>query len=300
MSKSTSMQTGDLADGVPALREALGFAPAETSEAAGWTNASLCVWRGSAEICEYVPFREVVLAFQTGGPPLRVRVDGRWVDAYSRPGLLTIVPPATPVTWQVNGKVHSATLHLPQERFENLLDDGDGATLLRDLRFDFARHEPLLAASIFALIDEVQHPTERGSLYAETVVDAICMHLLRFAGQDRTALQRPESLSRRALDATLARIEASIGTGVSLDELARTAGSSRAHFTRAFRRAMGTSPRRYLTKRRIECARDLLRDTDDEIVEIALACGFSSQAHFTDAFRQATGVTPFVFRRSGR
>jgi AraC family transcriptional regulator len=92
------------------------------------------------------------------------------------------------------------------------------------------------------------------------------------------------------------RIEESLGNGVSLDELAREAGSSRFRFARAFREATGLPPHRYLTLRRIERAKELLLGTDQSLIEIALATGFGSQSHFTASFREAVGVTPKRYR----
>jgi AraC family transcriptional regulator len=84
--------------------------------------------------------------------------------------------------------------------------------------------------------------------------------------------------------------------GISLDDLAAEAGYSRFHFAHAFSEAMGLPPHRYLTLRRIERAKDLLRDTDLPLAEIALMVGFSSQSHFTHRFRTVVGETPRGFR----
>jgi AraC family transcriptional regulator len=107
-------------------------------------------------------------------------------------------------------------------------------------------------------------------------------------------------LSRRVLRAACDRIEAGIEDGVSLDELALEANLSRSHFARAFRQTTGLSPHRYLTARRLARARELLRDENLPLADVALGCGFSSQAHFTETFRRAAGVTPAAFRRSFR
>ena len=85
---------------------------------------------------------------------------------------------------------------------------------------------------------------------------------------------------------------------MSLSDLAAEAGTSRFHFARAFRNAMGVPPHRYLTLRRIERAKQLLHGTDLSLVDIALAVGFGSQSHFTLRFREAIGTTPRRFRES--
>jgi AraC-like DNA-binding protein len=85
---------------------------------------------------------------------------------------------------------------------------------------------------------------------------------------------------------------------LGLVELAAIVELSPHYFGEAFRISTGRSPHRYVMERRVECARDLLRDADRPIRDIAYAAGFSSQSHFTANFRRVTGVTPGRFRRS--
>ena len=79
--------------------------------------------------------------------------------------------------------------------------------------------------------------------------------------------------------------------------MASVACLSRFHFARAFRQAVGQSPRRYVTARRLERAKVLLVEDETPLVEIALALQFSSQANFTRAFTQSTGIAPGQYRR---
>ena len=58
---------------------------------------------------------------------------------------------------------------------------------------------------------------------------------------------------------------------LDVDDLAQAAGLSRSHFTRAFRRAFGESPREYLLTRRLERAAALLRSTDRSVSEMCFA-----------------------------
>src|SRR5262249_20081476 len=88
-----------------------------------------------------------------------------------------------------------------------------------------------------------------------------------------------------------------------LDSMASTACLSRFHFARAFRQAVGQSPHRYVSARRLERAKAMLAEADRPLIDIALTLSFSSQANFTRAFKQATGLAPGQFRReigSGR
>ncbi|MBP0110651.1 helix-turn-helix domain-containing protein, partial [Bradyrhizobium vignae] len=97
----------------------------------------------------------------------------------------------------------------------------------------------------------------------------------------------------RVLDYVEANLESELG----LDQMASIACLSRYHFARAFKKAVGQSPHRYVSARRLDRAKALLMAGDRPLVEIALALGFSSQANFTRAFTQATGQAPGRYRQ---
>jgi len=85
---------------------------------------------------------------------------------------------------------------------------------------------------------------------------------------------------------------------LGVDDLAQAAGLSRAHFSREFRRAFGTSPHAYLLTRRLERAAALLRTTDNSVAEICLAVGLQGLGSFTTSFKRAFGKTPTAYRAS--
>jgi AraC-like DNA-binding protein len=85
---------------------------------------------------------------------------------------------------------------------------------------------------------------------------------------------------------------------LTVDDLARAAGQSRAHFSREFRRAFGESPHQYLLTRRLERAAALLRTTDRSVTEICYAVGLTSVGSFTTSFRRLHGVTPSAYRNA--
>jgi AraC-like DNA-binding protein len=81
-----------------------------------------------------------------------------------------------------------------------------------------------------------------------------------------------------------------------VEDLARAAGLSRAHFSRAFRRAYGESPHAYLLTRRLERAAALLRATDRSVADICFSVGLQSVGSFTTSFTRAYGVSPTTYR----
>ncbi len=85
---------------------------------------------------------------------------------------------------------------------------------------------------------------------------------------------------------------------LDVEDLARAAGLSRAHFSREFRRTFGESPHAYLLTRRLERAAALLRNTDNSVAEICLAVGLQSIGSFTTSFTRTYGRSPMAYRAS--
>jgi AraC-like DNA-binding protein len=83
---------------------------------------------------------------------------------------------------------------------------------------------------------------------------------------------------------------------LDVDDLARAAGLSRAHFSREFRRAFGEPPHGYLLTRRLERAAALLRTTDRSVAEICFAVGLRSVGSFTTSFTRTFGLSPTAYR----
>ena len=83
---------------------------------------------------------------------------------------------------------------------------------------------------------------------------------------------------------------------ITVDELARAAGLSRAHFSREFGRAFGESPHGYLLTRRLERAAALLRTTDRSVADICFSVGLQSVGSFTTSFTRTYGMSPTAYR----
>lgn len=83
---------------------------------------------------------------------------------------------------------------------------------------------------------------------------------------------------------------------VDVGDMADAAGLSRAHFSREFKQAFGTSPHAYLLTRRLERAATLLRSTDHTVVEICLEVGLQSVGSFTTSFKRTYGKSPAQYR----
>jgi AraC-like DNA-binding protein len=106
------------------------------------------------------------------------------------------------------------------------------------------------------------------------------------------AFVAPDRHLLRAKDLADARYFEPLG----VDDMARAAGLSRAHFSREFRRAFGETPHAYLLSRRMERAAALLRVTDRSVADICHSVGLQSLGSFTTSFTRTYGVSPAAYR----
>ena len=127
----------------------------------------------------------------------------------------------------------------------------------------------------------------------------------------KTILVAPDGVSARESSAlregvgplvgrALAYIEANLGAGVDVEDVARACRAARRTLELAFRRDLGRSPGEELRRRRIGLASRLLAETDLPPARIAEMCGFADSPWFWTAFRRATGHTPLGWRAAGR
>ncbi len=97
---------------------------------------------------------------------------------------------------------------------------------------------------------------------------------------------------RRARD----HIDQHSALALNLDQLAAVAGLSKYHFARSFEAAYGETPIRYLTRRRIERAQDLLRHANLTITDVCCLVGFASLGSFSTRFSRLVGESPTAYR----
>ena len=256
-----------------------------------WTNA-----QPETEICVDVCGGNSVVTRQGGGVVNRTVAERGtiWLSPAGLQEDLIEISDALP------GILH---IYLPPDRFAQAtlgmkLDHSVPASL----RYQKSFRDPLLAEIAYAISSELQHQTSAGRLLADTLATSLAARLVQaHFGPSAPQVTRPagrNALDRRRLARVLDHIEANLEGDLTIDRLASIACLSQFHFARAFKAAIGQSPHRYVSRKRLERAKALLTADDRSLVDIALTLNFSCQANFTRAFRQATGQTPGQYRRN--
>ena len=99
------------------------------------------------------------------------------------------------------------------------------------------------------------------------------------------------------LKTVLKEIDQHFQEPLSLESLAITAGVSKYHLAREFKKHLGMPPNEYLIVTRLNHSKTLLKYEDLTIEEIAYSCGFHQVSHYINLFKKHEGCTPLKFRR---
>jgi AraC family transcriptional regulator len=166
--------------------------------------------------------------------------------------------------------------------------------------------DPLAYQLICSLLPALRDRQGQTEDSVERAMLVLCSHLsTRFAKPQPEQLPSPVpkvcekvALSpwqeRRAKEMMVSHMD----RGLSIAQIATECSLSRSHFSRAFKKNTGYSPRDWFLQVRLDKAKALLSESSVSISRISLDCGFADQSHFTRVFTRVTGITPFSWRRS--
>ncbi|MBD1910285.1 MULTISPECIES: AraC family transcriptional regulator [unclassified Leptolyngbya] len=158
--------------------------------------------------------------------------------------------------------------------------------------------DPLVWQIVSALKTVLETDPEDSSFYAEAMATALAAHFLRYYSTRKQVLREHEDgLPGYKLKQALDYINAHLSENVSLAEIATELGMSQYYFCRLFKQSTGITPHAYLIQQRIELSKQLLKQKESTVNDVAIACGFANPSHFARCFRRSTGVSPKQFRQ---
>jgi transcriptional regulator GlxA family with amidase domain len=158
----------------------------------------------------------------------------------------------------------------------------------------------LTSAGAAAGLDLCLHMLRRdhGSTVANQVARRCVVPPWRDGGQAQYVERPVAEASQASTVEPRAWAMARLGQPLTLDDLATRAGMSRRTFTRRFREEVGLSPGQWLTRQRVELARELLEATDLPVDTVANRAGFGTAAALRHHLRAALDTSPITYRRT--
>lgn len=150
------------------------------------------------------------------------------------------------------------------------------------------------------IVEEADAQRPGRALILERLVEVLLVEALRFRSATAAREERGllAGLSDPSLARTLREIHVDVARRWTVEQLARTAGMSRATFAERFSRKVGMAPMQYLLEWRVAHAKVLLRNERPSLAEVAERVGYQSASAFSTAFTRLTGHSPSEFARS--
>src|SRR5580658_2466804 len=133
-----------------------------------------------------------------------------------------------------------------------------------------------------ALAGAMERPGNGTAMFSDSIALAFFAHIVRAYGSVPIGGRNARGgLAAWQLKRARDLINVNLAHDPSIAEIAHECGLSSSYFARAFKRSTGVPPYKWLTKMRVERAKELLKDPRCELADIAQICGFVDQSHFT-------------------
>ncbi len=229
------------------------------------------------------------------------RIEGaRREQALIGPRRFCLTPGSATTEWEHCGNPQILQIYLRRSIYQDVVGEMYGCDVSgAEVVPRFAFLDPLLEQLAITITTALRDDTIEDGLYVDTLAHLIAAHLARRYSVRSRALHGavPGVASGPRMRRLIEFVEENLDRDLSLAAMAREVGISPLYLPRAFRSAIGQSPHQYVLARRIERARELLRDTDLSIADVALSAGFSSQSHLSHWFVRLVGVSPAAYRK---
>jgi AraC-like DNA-binding protein len=194
----------------------------------------------------------------------------------------------------------SMRFYVPQTALDEIANE-EGTPKIKKLNArQFGGRDLVMYGFAQTLAGAMAHPGHSSAMFCDHIALAFFAHIVPLYGGLPIKEYARGGLAPWQLRRAYEFIDDSVGADPSVSEVAEQCGLSSSYFSRAFKHASGFSPHRWLTKRRIERAKELLREQDLQLAAIAQTCGFVDQSHFARAFSRSEGCSPGRWRRLHR
>jgi AraC family transcriptional regulator len=195
----------------------------------------------------------------------------------------------------------SVRFYIPQIALDEMANEA-GIRRVKGLYApNFGARDLVMFGLAQALAGAMERSGDGTAMFSDCIALAFFAHIVRAYGSVPIGGRNARGgLAAWQLQRARDFINVNLAHDPSIVEIARECGLSSGHFARAFKQSTGVPPYRWLTKMRVERAKELLKDRRCELADIALHCGFVDQSHLTRVFSRSEGYSPGRWRRLHR
>jgi AraC-like DNA-binding protein len=192
----------------------------------------------------------------------------------------------------------SLRFHVPQTALDEMANEAGIRRVNGLYAPNFGGRDLVMFGLAQALAGAMENPGDGTAMFSDCIALAFFAHIVRAYGSVPAGGRNAcGGLAPWQLQRVRDFINANLAGDPSISQVANECGLSTTHFARAFKQTMGVPPYRWLTKQRVERAKELLQDPGRQLAHIAQLCGFVDQSHFTRVFSRNEGHSPGRWRR---
>jgi AraC-like DNA-binding protein len=159
------------------------------------------------------------------------------------------------------------------------------------------RGQTRLAAIVTLIRGEAQDDKPAREIILKRLLEVLMIEALRSASDNSSAPGLLRGLADARLSAAIRQMHDDPRNNWTVEQLANEAALSRSVFFERFRKAVGVSPMEYLLSWRMALAKNLLRQGDGGVKEVAERVGYGSASSFSVAFTRFVGMPPAHYAR---
>jgi AraC family transcriptional regulator len=276
--------------------------PLVSTQSVGWENLSIIYDRQPAIELPKTSLKQhcigILIDIPSNTQTERI-IDGHFVREQNVQGDLIILPANTThqAAWYQEGSAITIAIDttvFAQTIYEVV--DPDKIELLPQ----FATPDPFVYQIGLGLKSALIKHGTTSRLYAETLINALILHLLENYSTTRKNSFEPlaGTLPNYKLQQIIDYVHAYLDSDLSLNKLAASVQMSPYYFSRLFKESTGFTPHQYVIHIRIQRAKDLLKQKKLSIAEIAKEVGFVDKSHLNRNFKRQVGITPKQFAQN--
>jgi AraC family transcriptional regulator len=225
------------------------------------------------------------LVLTTGGGPRKTEVRGRsdWNCAFSGPGNLALTSPgkSTEIRWDRGDGSGIETIHVCVDaalfyRFAAENFECDPARV--EMIDGFAQHDPLIYSIVNSLGDQLRNPDRAARLFIDSAAQMLVAQLLRkYCAFPFPVPNGQARMSARKLQLVKDYVHAGLASRLTLEDIAASIHMSAYHFARTFKATTGETPHAYVTRLRVERARNSFEHPPGRCQPLRDAWGFPAR-----------------------
>jgi AraC family transcriptional regulator len=277
---------------------ALPHPPVLSSQNAGWEDIQLALFRQPPSEIPKHRLQFHTICINLGSPVILEQcVDGLSQQARSTWGDMSFYSADLWQAFRWDKETEFLQLYLEPKFLQQV-------SLELEMSYDFeellllTRSDKLVLEIALALKNHLAEGNHQCRLYIESMTRSLAIHLLTLCRSIPGDSNKTTGLSQKQTKQVMEYIRNHLPEDLSLSELAACIALSPYHFARLFKQTTGITPHQYVICQRVEKAKELLRQRELSVTEIALVCGFAHQGHLSKHFKRIIGLTPTAFREN--